>query len=137
MRLVIVLWAALFLTSSIAVWAEEYVLETTESFEICEDLSLIARDAMAARQANKPLSEALKQTLAQMLEMYEESAGGVDPEDLEDIGSELEDAASEIVLLAYDVSIRSSDGLRAETITEFENNTFRGCYEEMRSESDE
>jgi len=73
------------------------------------------------------MSEALSMAIALVKDWGDKNDLGLDME-------VAEEAAAPLVMGAYEEMIKSSDTYRRLAITEFENEIFQECYEEMISE---
>lgn len=119
----------LLAVSLFAIAAGEPAVEKPGALEVCRDLSHIAREVMQYRQKDRPMSEALSKVIGR-IENWAKRIG------VEMTTQEAEEMAAPMVMQAYMVSI-STPPFQPEAITEFENEVFRGCYEEWTSDSEE
>ena len=97
--------------------------------DFCTDLSLVANQVMKARQQDRPMSETLP-----MAKNRIKSWG--DKYGLEMDMDQAEEMAAEMVMAAYEEMI-STDAFKKQTTTEFENASFKQCYEEVTSDSNQ
>ena len=112
-----------------AIAAADPPIEEPGALEVCRDLSYIAREVMQYRQKDRPMSEALSKVIGRIKNWAERLGLGMTTQ-------EAEEMAAPMVMEAYAVPI-STLPFQPEAITEFENEIFRGCYEEWTSDSDE
>ena len=98
--------------------------------EFCTDLSLIANLIMTARQQDRPMSETLPLATNEIKSWGDKIGIEMDM----DVAEEM---AAEMVMAAYKEMISPTDEYKRLMTTEFENTIFKGCYEEMTSDSEE
>ncbi len=97
----------------------------------CRDFSHIARDVMAARHENKPMSEALPFAIT-LVEAWVKKYG------VEMDSQQIEETAAAFARDAYESRLFPDDSLwnedRRKAISEFENEVFEMCYTEFKRE---
>ncbi len=90
--------------------------------EICKDYSHVAKQVMAERQQDIPMSEVLPETVDGLMNWANKY--GFDNDVLK-----VEAAASGLVMAAFEESILPVDSYKAQMVTDFENTAFKECYE--------
>lgn len=90
--------------------------------DICSGLSQVAKQIMAARQQNMPMSEVLPEAIDGFRNWAEKYGLDLDVDFPEK-------AASEFVMIAYDELIPLDDRHKSGKVTDFENIVFKRCYE--------
>ena len=85
---------------------------------------------MTARQQDRPMSETLPLATNEIKSWGDKIGIEMDM----DVAEEM---AAEMVMAAYKEMISPTDEYKRLMTTEFENTIFKGCYEEMTSDSEE
>ena len=121
--------------SSLLLATTAYADDEVDEIDVCREFSLIAKEIMTARQDDKPMSE----TLPMAIDLFRNlpKRFGVDAESDLDGEGEFREAATELVMIAYDRPSYDLDELQQTEISNFENGVFSECYKASISDSED